>query len=438
MSANGGSAGEILAITRQRESAAANTFRTTNAPPVFTTGEGAWLVTADGERYLDLVCGSATSNLGHGHPAHRAAIARALDTGIIHTGTRLPSPFRAALYERLASILPAALDCFQLANSGAEAVEAALKVTQYATGRRRFLSFSGGYHGRTLGALSVTHGARIRDPFTTLDSIVDFLPYPCASDPVGPVRDAEACLAALDSRLEELAGRGDLPAAAIVEAIQGVGGVLAAPRAFLTGLRDRCRDRGVALIADEIWSGFGRSARWFSFERSGIEPDLVVLGKALSGGLPLSAVAGSSDILKAWPPGMHTSTFQGNPLACAMAVATIDTIRHEGLLDRAAHVIEPLLRRKLAPLAGLRAVHDIRVAGAQAAVEFVRDDGGPDAGRVGRLQRACLEEHLLVYAGGWHGSALILVPPLVIDEADLGAALDRIVALVGKSCEAGA
>ena len=437
MSGKARSAAEILATTRQRESAAANTFRTTNTPPVFTTGEGAWLATADGERYLDLVCGSATSNLGHGHPAHRAAIARALDTGIIHTGTRLPSPFRAALYERLASVLPAALDCFQLVNSGAEAVEAALKVAQYATGRRRFLSFRGGYHGRTLGALSVTHGARIRDPFTTLDSIVDFLPYPSASDPIGPVHDTAACLAALDARLEELAGQGDLPAAVIVEAIQGVGGVIAAPQAFLTGLRHRCRDRGVLLIADEIWSGFGRSGRWFAFEHSGIEPDLVVLGKALSGGLPLSAVAGSPDILKAWPSGMHTSTFQGNPLACAMAVATIEAIRDEGLLDRAAHVIEPLLRRKLAPLAGLRAVHDVRVAGAQAAVEFVREDGSPDADRVGRLQRTCLDEHLLVYAGGWHASALILVPPLVVDEADLDVALDRIVALVGESCGTG-
>ena len=428
---------EILGITRNRESAAANTFRTTDEPPVFTSGEGAWLATANGERYLDLVCGSATSNLGHGHPAHRAAIARALDTGIVHTGTRLPSPFRAELYERLASILPAGLGCFQLVNSGAEAVEAAIKAAQYATGRRRLVSFAGGYHGRTLGALSVTHGSRIRDPFTTLDSIVDFLPYPCASDPVGPVYDAEACLAALDARLEELAGEDDLPAAMIVEAVQGVGGVIAPPHGFLIGLRDRCRDRGVLLIADEIWSGFGRCGRWFSFEHSGIEPDLAVLGKALSGGLPLSAVAGSSDILKAWPPGMHTSTFQGNPLACAMAVATIDTIQDEGLLDRAAHTIEPLLRRKLAPLDGLDAAHDIRAAGAQAAIEFVGEGGGPDADRVGRIQRTCLDERLLVYAGGRHGNALILVPPLVIDEADLDAALDRIVALVRDDCETG-
>lgn len=430
--------GTVLAITRQHESAAANTFRTTGTPPVFTSGQGAWLCTATGERWLDLVCGSATSNLGHGHPAHRAAVERALGTGIVHTGTRLPSPFRADLYERLASILPARLGCFQLANSGAEAVEAALKAAQYATGRRRLLSFAGGYHGRTLGALSVTHSARIRTPFTTLDRIVDFLPYPHASDPVGPVHDAEACLAALDARLAELAEADDLPAGLIVESIQGVGGVVVPPCTFLTGLQARCRAHGVVLIADEIWSGFGRCGKWFSFHHSGIEPDLVIMGKALSGGLPLSAVAGPSDILKAWPPGMHTSTFQGNPLACAMAVATIDTIRTDGLLDRVAAMIEPLLHRKLAPLDKLRQVHAIRVGGAQAAIEFVDAGGAPDADRIARLQRRCLDERLLVYAGGWHGNALMLLPPLVIDEADLGMALDRIVALVADVCGADA
>lgn len=422
---------EILGITRQRESSAANTFRTTARPPVFTSGQGAWLGTATGERYLDLVCGSATSNLGHGHPAHRAAVIRALDTGIIHTGTRLPSPFRVELYERLASILPARLGCFQLANSGAEAVEAALKAAQYATGRRRLLSFAGGYHGRTLGALSVTHGPGIRTPFSTLDRIVDFLPYPCVTDPMEPVHDTQACLAALDARLDELAEADDLPAALIVEAVQGVGGVIAPPHAFLAGLQLRCRAHGVLLIADEIWSGFGRCGKWFSFQRSGIEPDLVVMGKALSGGLPLSAVAGPSEILKAWPPGMHTSTFQGNPLSCAMAVATIDTIRSEGLLNRVTNTIEALLRGRLGSLDEFQTVREIRVVGAQAAIEFVDEDGAPDADRVGRLQRRCLDEHLLVYGGGRHGNALILVPPLVIDEADLRKALDRILALVG-------
>ena len=426
---------EVLRITRQRESTAANTFRTTDRPPVFTSGEGAWLRTASGERYLDLACGSATSNLGHGHPAHRAAVARALDTGIIHTGTRLPSPFRSELYDRLASILPARLGCFQLVNSGAEAVEAALKAAQYATGRRRFLSFEGGYHGRTLGALSVTHGARIRAPFTTLDRTVDFLPYPYASDPVGPVHDTRACLAALDARLQELAKADDLPAALIVEAVQGVGGVVAPPDAFLVGLESRCRAHGVLLVADEIWSGFGRCGEWFSFEPSGIEPDLVVLGKALSGGLPLSAVAGPPDILKVWPPGMHTSTFQGNPLACAMAVATIDTIRADGLPGRVKGTIEPLLRRRLAPLDGRRPVHDIRVIGAQAAIEFVGDGSVPDADRATRLQRRCLDEHLLVYGGGRHGNALMLVPPLIIEEADLDSALERIVELVRDDCD---
>lgn len=423
---------DTIEVTRLRESSAANTFRTTDSPPLFARGKGAWLYTASGERYLDLVCGSATSNLGHDHPAHRGAVEQALETGIFHTGTRLPSPFRADLYERLASILPARLGCFQLANSGAEAVEAALKAAQYATGRRRILSFAGGYHGRTLGALSVTHGARIRDPFTTLDEVVDFLPYPYADDPVGPVRTVEDCLSALDRRLDALSDAGDLPAAMIVEPIQGVGGVVVPPEGFLAGLRTRCDANRILLISDEIWCGFGRCGAWFSFQLAGVDPDLVVMGKALSGGLPLSAVAGPPDVLKAWPSGMHTSTFQGNPIACAMAVATIDTIRNDRLLDRVANKIEPLLRQKLEPLAEIQEVHAIRVNGAQAAVEFVEAGGAPDTKQVARLQRLCLDDQLMVYAGGWHGNALMLVPPLIIEEEDLGQALDRIVALIRR------
>ena len=413
------SAGKTLATTRRRESTAANTFRIVPDPPVFVSGEGAWLIDETGQRYLDLTCGSATTNLGHGHPAHKAAIRRALDTGIVHTGTRLPSPFRAELYERLSDILPPHLDCFQLANSGAEAVEAALKAAQYTTGRKRILSFEGGYHGRTLGALSATHGARIRDPFPTLDRLVDFLPYPSNET------ETDRCIGALDERLAALNRLNDLPAALIIEPVQGVSGVHEAPARFLKHLQTRCQALGVVFIADEIWSGFGRAGRWFSFERSGLEPDLVTMGKALSGGLPLSAVAGPARLLQGWPPGMHTSTFQGNPLACAMAVANIDAIREDKLIERVAQAIEPGLKR-LEKFAGTRAI------GAQIAVPLTRPGEEPGARHAVALQRACLDAGLLVYAGGRHGESLMLVPPLIIGVSELGAAVERITALLAS------
>ena len=400
-----------LEVTRRHESRAANTFRITAEPPVPVSGEGAWLVDARGRRFLDLACGSATTALGHGHPAHREAIERALASGILHTGTRLPSPFRARLYERLAAILPPHLDCFQLGNSGAEAVEAALKLAQYATGRKRILSFEGGYHGRTLGALSITHGARIRTPFATLDGLVDFLPWPARP------ADSDACLAAFEARIAAL--RQDLPAALVIEPVQGVSGVHEAPAAFLRALQARCRELGILFIVDEIWSGFGRTGRWFSFQRAGLEPDLVTLGKALSGGLPLSALAGPADLLRRWPPGMHTSTFQGNPLACAMAVANIDTIRDEGLIERVAACIEPALRR-------LEAIPGVRVIGAQAAIPVAAASAPSPAERVVAIQLACLAEGLLVYAGGREGESILLVPPLVIRSSDLAQAVERV------------
>ena len=423
---------DVLALTRERESSAANTFRISRSPPVFTSGEGAWLVSETGEKYLDLVCGSATSNLGHGHPAHRDAIERVLATGIIHTGTRLPSPFRAELYQELASILPERLSCIQLANSGAEAVEAAIKAAQFTTGRKRIIAFEGGYHGRTLGALSVTHGDRIRSPFSTLDHVVTFAPYPEERRSASANSDDGSSLEKLESSFSRLSRKGDPPAAVIVEPVQGVGGVMTLDSEFLTGLGALCRDRGVLFIVDEIWSGFGRCGRWFSFQDARIEPDLVVMGKGLSGGLPLSAVAGSPEILKAWPPGMHTSTFQGNPLSCAMAVATIRTIRDEKLLERVARIIAPMFRKRLRSLPGCVGVSDVRIVGAQAAVELADSRDRPDSNRVRELQLACLGERMLVYAGGRHGNCLMLAPPLIISHADLEAGLDRIVELIRR------
>ncbi|MEL6963840.1 MAG: aminotransferase class III-fold pyridoxal phosphate-dependent enzyme, partial [Pseudomonadota bacterium] len=180
---------EVLSTTKRHESRAANTFRLTETPPVFVRGEGPWLFTASGDRYLDFVCGSSTTNLGHDHPAHRLAVEHAISTGIWHTGTRLPSPPRAALYRKLAEIMPPSLSSFQLANSGAEAIETAIKAAQFATGRQRLIAFEGGYHGRTLGALSVTHSEHLRRPFSTFDHLVDFLPYASRQSALGYEKD---------------------------------------------------------------------------------------------------------------------------------------------------------------------------------------------------------------------------------------------------------
>lgn len=415
-------------ITRVHESSAANTFRICAEPPVFRRGDGAWLYDGDGRKWLDLVCGSATSNLGHNHPAHQRALREAMATGILHTGTRLPSPFRARFYAELASILPPDLACLQLANSGAEAIEAAIKAAQFATGRQRLIAFEGGYHGRTLGALSLTDGDRIRAPFSVLDGQVDFMPYPGLHEP--GVDRVDMCLSRLAHRLEELRRAAELPAALVIEAIQGVAGVWAPAAAFLSGVRDLTRRYQVLMIADEIWNGFGRAGRWFAFERAGIEPDMVTMGKGMSGGLPLSAVAASPDILKSWPPGMHTSTFQGNPLACSMATATIGVIRQDRLLAHVRDSIEPALDRALRPLADLSRVGGVRVAGAQGAVDILDTGGAPDPATATRLQRAALARRILIYQGGRAGNSVMIVPPVNIEVKQLSQGLTEIAALV--------
>ena len=418
----------VLGITRVHESSAANTFRLMAEPPVFLRGDGPWLYDDRDRKWLDLVCGSATSNIGHNHPAHIAALQETLATGILHTGTRLPSPFRARLYEELASILPGELSCIQLANSGAEAVEAAIKAAQYATGRTRLISFEGGYHGRTIGALSVTDGGSIREPFSVLHGLVDFLPYPGSSETGSDKVDT--CLCRLSDRLEELRRTAALPAALVVEAIQGVSGVLSPPAEFLSGIRELTRRHGVVMVCDEIWCGFGRAGSWFSFENTGVVPDMVTMGKAMSGGLPLSAVAAPPEILKAWPPGMHTSTFQGNPLACNMAVATIRTIRGDDLLAYVEETVEPVLKRVLRPLDALERIRGVRVAGAQAAVDIVDGDGNPDRETALHLQSAAHSLRILVYLGGRCGNTVMFVPPINIDGAQLSKGLEETVRLI--------
>jgi 4-aminobutyrate aminotransferase len=416
---------ETLSLTRAHESTAANTFRLVPDPPVFERGEGPWLITAGGTRYLDLVCGSATTSLGHAHPAHIAAAQQALATGILHTGTRLPSPFRAALYCRLQAILPPGLTRIQLVNSGAEAVEAAIKAAQFATGRSRLVAFEGGYHGRTLGALSLTSGQRIRAPFRLLDANISTLPYP------GPDVTAEQALDAAATLFTSCAEAGDLPALVLVEAVQAVSGLIPAGQTFLQGLSELCRQHDIPLALDEIWNGIGRTGHWFGFAPSEITPDFVIMGKALSGGLPLSAVAAGERFLGAWPAGMHTSTFQGNPVACAMAVATLDTIRNQDLLTHVSHIIAPLLTSALMPLRSLPGVADVRIAGAQAAISFFDEAGQPEPARAKALQQTMLKEHVLVYGGGASGESLMLVPPINIGAETLSAALATLVSAVG-------
>ncbi len=420
---------DTLATTRAIESTAVNTFGLSDEPPVFARGEGALLFDERGARWIDLVCGSSVTNLGHGNARIADAIRSILDTGILHTGTRLPSPPRAALYEALVELAPDGLDVVHLANSGSEAIEIALKAAQHATGRSEVVAFFGAYHGRTRGALSVTASARARAAFRPFDTAVHFMPYPYGLRPPIPGHSqhtiGDACLAYLDDALSNPFS-GIAPSALIVEAVQGVAGVVIPPLGFLKGLRRICDQHGIVMILDEIWNGFGRSGLWFAFERDEVTPDLVVFGKALSGSLPLSGVVGRPELLKKWAPGTHTSTFQGNPLACAAAVASIDDIKSRRLLERTRDQIEPALIEFGARIEPIGGVAETRCLGAQAGIELITHDGAPDQSRVRAVQARCLRDGVLVYGGGWHSNVLMLVPPLVITAEELAEGLGTV------------
>lgn len=419
-----------LEATRRHESTAGNTFAEPDPAVEAVRGEGAWLHAADGRRWLDLTCGSATTSLGHGNAALAAAISDAVASGILHTGTRLASPQRAALYGRLVALAPPGLTAVHLLNSGTEAVETALKAAEFATGRHGFVSFQGGYHGRTLGALAVTASRRLRTPFLPPARPVAFMPYPYAERSPLPRSTSETladdCLAVLRHALECPVSGVDLPAAVIVEAVQGVSGVVIPPPAFLQGLRALCDRFGIVLVADETWTGFGRTGRWFAFEHADVAPDLIVVGKALSASLPLAGVIGRPELLQRWPAGLHTSTFQGNPVACAAALATIGEIEGRGLLDHVRDALEPAMERWAQELGGICGVGPTRVIGALAAVECADPGGSPDAARAASVVAAARARGVLVYRGGWYGNAVMLVPPLDIASGELTHGLDAV------------
>ncbi|MGI9501988.1 MAG: aminotransferase class III-fold pyridoxal phosphate-dependent enzyme, partial [Geminicoccaceae bacterium] len=252
----------IIELTRRHESTALNTFSMGDEPPLFVRGEGPFLFTEEGERYVDLIAGSAVTNLGHGLPAHRDAVTSAIERGIYHTGTRLAHVERAELYADLASVLPADLSRIHLVSVGTEAVETAIKAAQYHTRRPRLFAFEGGYHGRTVGALSITHAEHLHNIFSTLKDVVTFIPYPYRADAaagaaLGDLTELAAfCLDTLEQRLKEARVADDLPSAIILEAIQGTSGAVRPPAGFLRDVRALADRFGVLLIVDEIWTGF--------------------------------------------------------------------------------------------------------------------------------------------------------------------------------------
>ncbi|NUW31947.1 diaminobutyrate--2-oxoglutarate transaminase [Nonomuraea sp. SMC257] len=428
----------VLRRQRDRESSARTYARSFPIVPV--RAEGMVVEGADGRRYLDCLSGAGTLALGHNHPVVLEAIRRTLDSGAPLHVLDLATPEKDAFVEELFATLPRGLaDRARIhfcGPAGTDAVEAALKLMQTATGRRGLLAFTGGYHGMTLGALAATANVAVKEPVAGIAADVTRLPYPYPYRcPFGVGGQAGARLSAAYTQrlLDDPAGGVVPPAAMIVEAVQGEGGAVPAPDSWLREMRRITAEREIPLVVDEVQTGVGRTGAFWAVEHSGIVPDVMVLSKAIGGSLPLAVIVYHEDY-DGWLPGAHTGTFRGNTLAMAAGTATLRHVAREGLAGRAAEVGGRMLDRLGALRDELPVVGDVRGRGLMLGVELVDPGGEPDAcgafpaapRTAAEVRAACLERGLIVELGGRYDSTVRLLPPLVITDEQAEAVVDRL------------
>ncbi|GAB4542829.1 MAG: aminotransferase class III-fold pyridoxal phosphate-dependent enzyme [Anaerolineae bacterium] len=401
---------------------------------VIVRGEGAYVWDQAGRRYLDFTSGIGVTNTGHCHPRVVAAI-REQAGQILHLQANLAyhEPM-LALIAALRQVAPPELDTFFFSNSGAEAVEAAIKLARHATGRPNLIAFQRGFHGRTLATMSLTSSRTVyRVGYQPLMPGVFFAPYAycyrCPKAEANPERygPSSCCGWALE-QVRFLLKSQTAPeetAAILVEPVLGEGGYLVPPTSFLRGLREICDEHDILLILDEVQSGFGRTGRFFALEHFGVTPDILVMAKGLASGLPLSGIAARRELMERWQPGTHGGTYGGNALACAAARATVRALQEEGLVENAARQGEKLQSRLRELQADYPGLGDVRGLGLMVGLEFVVPGGRtPDKNRAKATQRACLEKGLLLLTCGTDENVIRWMPPLIIGDRELEEALD--------------
>ncbi len=401
--------------------------------PVWTHGttivvdhaQGAVVYDQNGESYLDFTCGIGVTNTGHCHPKVVEAI-RAQAGSILHAQANiLTHKPMLELVEELRGIVPPQIDGFFFSNSGAEAVEGAVKLARHATGRSNIIVFQGSFHGRTQATMAMTTSKTVyRAGYQPLPGGIFVAPYPYA---FRYDWDAETtsrwCLNELETLLLSQTAPQET-AAVLIEPVLGEGGYVVPPSSFLQGLRKLCDRHGILLIADEIQSGFGRTGKWFAFEHFDIVPDIITVAKGIASGMPLSGVFSHLDLMKRWIPGSHGGTYGGNAVACAAGVATIRAIRDEGMLENCRERGSQLM-------SGLRhlqeehpGIGDVRGLGLMIATEMRSRDGKPDKPSAKALVQACLERKLLLLSCGTFDNVIRWIPPLLVSREQVDQALN--------------
>ena len=412
---------------------------TRDYPFVAKKGHGALIEDVDGNTFLDFAAGIAVVSTGHCHPQVVAAIQKQAAELIHMSGTDFYYPNLVELAEKLASIAPGKeAKRVYFGNSGTEAVEAAMKLARYHTKREKFIAFYGCFHGRTIGSLSLTASKAVqRKNFGSLLSGVFHMPYPNTyrgGYGVRPEHASADCLAYLEGELFKRIVDPEDVAGIFIEPIQGEGGYMPAPAEFLQGLERICRKHGILLVADEVQSGMGRTGKWWASDHAGIEPDIITVAKGIASGMPLSAIITRASVMN-WKPGAHASTFGGNPVSIAAALATIDLLERS-YISNAARMGEFILQQTGNWRERHKIVGDIRGKGLMIGIEFVLDqktkEKAPELRN--RIVQKAFEKGLLILGAG--ENSVRLAPPLVIDEEQADGAiriLDNCISEVERS-----
>ena len=397
------------------------------SPLVVDRGQGIYVWDVEGNRYVDFTSGIGVVNTGHCHPRVVQAIQEQA-AKIIHAQANIfaHEPMMRAAVE-LTATLPANLNQVFWTNSGAEAVEGAIKLAKVATGRPAIIAFRGGFHGRTHATMAVTSSrVKVRGHYEPLVPSVYYAPFPYLfrSPYKGPPEDADLYyFAELEQLFDQLVMPDDV-AGILMESVVGEGGYIVPPTRWVQNVRRLCDRHGILLIMDEVLSGMGRTGRMWGFEHFDVVPDIIVAAKGIASGMPVSAVVSDRAIMDKWAPGAHGGTYGGNAVGTAAAAATFEVMREERLPENAARTGEVLTSGLREIQADHPVIGDVRGLGLMVATEFVTPDGSPNPEAVKTVLQRCLDERVLLLTCGTYDQVIRVVPPLVVTEDQIGEFLD--------------
>jgi len=388
--------------------------------------EGIYIYDAEGQRYTDFTCGIGVTNTGHCHPKVVKAIQDQAEKLIFGQVNIVIPPVSVALAEALDKVTPPSIDTFFFSNSGAEAIEASVKLARHATKRRNIVVFQGSFHGRTAQTMAMTTSKYIyRYEYQPLPGGIFVAPFPYSYFyGWDEEKTTEFCLRELD-RLFHSQTLPEETAAVVIEPVIGEGGYVPAPAGFMQELSALCTVNGILLICDEIQSGFGRTGKFFSYEHAGIKPDIIVMAKGLGSGVPISGIAASRELMALWKTGSHGGTYGGgSAIASAAALATVQVIQEEDLVGNSARMGAHLMKNLRSLQKKYPIIGDVRGLGLMVAAEFTTNDGKPAAEVAKAVQKSCLDQNLLLLTCGTYENVIRWIPPLIVKKEQIDDALD--------------